>query len=95
LFRGARRHDHRHSRARPVGGGHLLPNGGSGPTPARVLQYRSTMLKYAGCMRAHAVSNMPDPDSRGHLNIGPGTDVDVNSPRFQTAFQVCKSKLSP
>jgi hypothetical protein len=53
------------------------------------------MLIYAKCMRAHGVSNTPDPDSRGHLDIGPGTDVDVNSPRFQAAYRVCKSKLSP
>ena len=38
------------------------------------------MLIYARCLRAHGVSNMPDPDSRGHLDIGPGSGVDVNSP---------------
>jgi hypothetical protein len=73
---------------------HLVPNGGQ-PTPAQVAQYRSVMLIYARCMRAHGVSNMPDPDSHGRLHIGPGTDVDVNSPQFQAAFRVCKSKLSP
>jgi hypothetical protein len=73
---------------------HLVPNGGR-PTQAQVAQYRSVMLTYARCMRAHGVPNMPDPDSRGHLDIGPGTVVDVNSPRFQAAFQVCESKLSP
>lgn len=73
---------------------HLLPNGGR-PTEAEVARYRSAMLVYARCMRAHGVSNMPDPDSRGHLDIGPGTDVDIDSPAFQAAFAVCKSKLSP
>ena len=73
---------------------HLLPNGGR-PTQAQVQQYRSTMLIYAQCIRTHGVPNMPDPNSRGHLNIGPGSDVDVNSPKFQAAFQACKSKLSP
>jgi hypothetical protein len=72
----------------------LLTNGGQ-PSQAQVAQYRSTMLIYARCIRAHGVSNMPDPDSRGHLDIGPGTDVDVNSPKFQSAFQACKSDLSP
>jgi hypothetical protein len=72
----------------------LLTNGGR-PSQAQVAQYRGTMLIYARCLRAHGVSNMPDPDSRGHLDIGPGTVVDVNSPRFQAAFQVCKRKLSP
>ncbi len=73
---------------------HLVPNGGA-PTAAQVAQQRSVMLVYARCMRAHGVPNMPDPNSRGHLDIGPGTGVDVNSPRFQEAFQVCKSKLTP
>jgi hypothetical protein len=74
--------------------GHLLPNGGSGPTQAQVQQYRNTMLIYARCMRSRGVPNFPDPDSRGHLDIGPGTDVPVNTPQFQTAFQACKHNLS-
>jgi hypothetical protein len=73
---------------------HLLPNGSNGPTPAQIQQYRNTMLIYAGCMRAHGVSNFPDPDGRGRLNIGPGTDVPVNTPQFQTAFSTCKHDLS-
>jgi hypothetical protein len=73
---------------------HLVPNGGR-PTAAQVAAYRSVMLGYARCIRLHGVSNMPDPDARGHLDIGPGTGVDVNSPRFQAAYQACKSKLSP
>jgi hypothetical protein len=73
---------------------HLVPNGGR-PTSAQVARYRSTMLIYARCMRRHGVTKMPDPDSRGHLDIGPGTDVDVNSPQFQAAYDVCKSRLSP
>jgi hypothetical protein len=72
----------------------LIPNRGQ-PTPAQVAAYRSVMLIYARCMRAHGVLNMPDPDSHGRLAIGPGTDVDVNSPQFQSAYQVCKSRLSP
>ena len=71
---------------------HLVPNGG-GPTPVQVQQYRGVMLIYARCIRRHGVSNMPDPDSRGHLDIGPDTGVDVSSPQF--AYQACKTKLSP
>ncbi len=73
---------------------HLVPNGGR-PSPAQVQQYKSAMLKYARCIRAHGVSNMPDPDSRGHLDIGPGTDVDIDSPQFQAAYQACKADLAP
>jgi hypothetical protein len=72
---------------------HLQPDGGSGPTQAQVQQYRNTMLVYARCMRAQGISDFPDPDSRGHLNIGPGTDVDVNTPQFQAAFQACQHVL--
>ena len=73
---------------------HLVPNGGR-PTPAQVAQYRSVMLVYARCIRVHGVPNMPDPDNHGRLHIGPGTDVNVNSPKFRAAYQACKSKLSP
>jgi hypothetical protein len=73
---------------------HLVRNGGR-PNPAQVQQYQSVMLKYARCIRAHGVANMPDPDSRGHLDIGPGSGIDVTSPRFEAAYRVCKSDLSP
>lgn len=73
---------------------HLVSNGGQ-PSPAQIEQYRSEMLVYARCIRTHGVSNMPDPDSRGHLDIGPGTDVPVNTPKFQAAYRACKSRLSP
>ncbi len=73
---------------------HLVPSGGR-PTAAQVEQYRSAMLRYAACIRAHGVPNMPDPDSRGHLDIGPGTGVNVNSPAFEAAYAVCKSDLLP
>jgi len=73
---------------------HLVPNGGQ-PTAAQIQQYRSVMLRYARCIRAHGVPNMPDPDDRGHLDIGPGTAVDVDGPRFQAAYQACKGDLAP
>jgi hypothetical protein len=74
---------------------HLQPGGGSGPTQAQVQQYRDSMLIYARCMRAHGISNFPDPDSRGHVNVGPGTDVDVNTPQFQAAYRVCVPRQPP
>jgi hypothetical protein len=73
---------------------HLVPNGGE-PTSAQVQQYRSVMVIYARCIRSHGVSNMPDPDNRGHLDIGPGSGVDVDGPTFVAAYHACKSKLSP
>lgn len=42
--------------------GQLLPGGGnSGRTQAEVQQWWSGMLSFARCMRAHGVSNWPDP----------------------------------
>ena len=73
---------------------HLVPNGGR-PTSAQVAAYRAAMLGYALCIREHGVANMPDPDSHGHLDIGPGTAVDVNSPRFEAAYHACKKDLAP
>jgi hypothetical protein len=73
---------------------HLVPNGGR-PTQSQVQQYRSIMLRYAQCIHTHGVPDMPDPDSRGHLDIGAGTGVDVNGPAFQAAYRACKSRLAP
>jgi hypothetical protein len=72
----------------------LLPNGEGGPTQAQVQQYRNSLLPYARCMRSHGVSNFPDPDSRGRLDVGAGTDVPVDTPQFQRAFAACKRTLS-
>jgi hypothetical protein len=73
---------------------HLAPHGGQ-PTAAEVQRYRTVMLRYAACIRSHGVPTMPDPDSRGHLDIGPDTAVDVNGPVFQAAYRVCKKDLEP
>jgi hypothetical protein len=73
---------------------HLVANGGR-PTQARVKQYRDAMLRYARCIRAHGVSNMPDPDSMGRLAIGPGSGVDVNGALFEAAYRACRSRLTP
>jgi hypothetical protein len=37
---------------------------------------------------------LPRPRQSGHLDIGPGTDVPVNTPQFQGAFESCKQTLS-
>jgi hypothetical protein len=53
-------------------------------------------MAYSACMRKHGVSNFPDPDSEGRITIKSGvqngrqTGVDVNSPRFKQAQQVCR-----
>jgi hypothetical protein len=73
---------------------HLFPYGSNGPTPAQVQMYRNSLLKYVRCMRIEGITNFPDPDSRGHLDIGPGSPVHVNTPQFQAAFHACQHNLS-
>lgn len=53
---------------------------------------RAQMLKYAQCMRAHGITDFPDPDPDGRLTIkaGKGTNLDPNSPQFQRANQACR-----
>jgi hypothetical protein len=48
-------------------------------------------LKYATCMRAHGVSDFPDPKPDGSTQIQPtpGSDLDPNNPRFK-AVDACK-----
>lgn len=46
-------------------------------------------IAYASCMRAHGVSNFPDPNSNGTILLPQGTDL--LSPQFQSAQQACQS----
>jgi hypothetical protein len=52
----------------------------SGPSPA---------LEISKCMRAHGISNFPDPDSSGGINIG-GTGLNPQAPAFQAAQRACQ-----
>lgn len=47
-------------------------------------------LEFSDCMRAHGVSNFPDPTANG-LQIGPG--IDTKSPTFKSAQQACRQFL--
>ena len=46
-------------------------------------------LKFATCMRAHGVSNFPDPGAGGSIEIGPGSGINPRSPAFQAAQTAC------
>lgn len=52
-------------------------------------------LAYSRCMRSHGVAKFPDPGPNGemHLEAGPGTGLDPNSPVFKAAEQACKPLL--
>jgi hypothetical protein len=49
-------------------------------------------LKYSACMRAHGLTNYPDPSMFGGGVMIPITDT--NSPQYPAAVQACRS-LSP
>jgi hypothetical protein len=58
---------------------------------------KASTLAYARCMRAHGISDFPDPDASGNLqlNADAGSDLDPKNPRFKAADTACKSLLPP
>jgi hypothetical protein len=50
----------------------------------------SNSLKFSQCMRAHGVSNFPDPNSQGTIQIGPNSGIDQGSSTFRSAAQACQ-----
>ena len=75
---------------------HLLPYGGVPPSnQGKGGTNNSLLLQVAQCMRAHGVPNYPDPSANGasgtNSNVGAlqQAGVDVNSPQFQAASQIC------
>jgi hypothetical protein len=61
-------------------------------TPAEQAQNVAAELKFARCMRAHGVLDLPDPSSDGGLRIP--NSVDENSATFQAADSACQSLLT-
>jgi hypothetical protein len=75
----------------------LLPNGGK-PTPAQQAQALAAALKMSQCMRAHGITDFPDPSTHGggiqiKINGGPGGDLNPQSPLFQSAQKACAKDL--
>jgi hypothetical protein len=75
----------------------LLPNGGK-PTPAQQAQALAAGLKMSQCMRAHGITDFPDPSTKGggisiKINGGPGSDLNPQSPLFQSAQKACAKDL--
>ena len=70
----------------------LLPNGGV-PTAAQQAQGIAQLLKVSVCMRAHGISDYPDPTSNGiriPIRKGMPSDLDPNNPRLQSAEKACQ-----
>jgi hypothetical protein len=68
---------------------HLLPNGGE-LTTAQQQVIAPLMLKLADCMRAHGITNFPDPTvNAGGISVDP-RGLDTSSPQFHAAQQACR-----
>jgi hypothetical protein len=71
------------------------PSAGSPATTAAGAKATSTgsarLEQFAQCMRAHGVTNFPDPTAEGSFNLPSGM---TGSPQFASADQSCKS-LAP
>jgi hypothetical protein len=63
-------------------------NGSGTPDPARQAQ----MLKFSQCMRAHGVTDFPDPGSNGGISINGADHPDLNPSNsvFQRAQTACQ-----
>jgi hypothetical protein len=71
--------------------GLLIAACGSSSDPNSSRSGADPALKLARCMRAHGVSNFPDPSPGGGIQIGPG--IDPSSPAFKAAQASCRSLL--
>jgi len=64
------------------------------PSAAEQHQFQQAALRYSQCMRAHGIKDFPDPTNGGlQLKAGPGSDLDPNSPTFQSAQNACQHYL--
>jgi hypothetical protein len=75
----------------------LMPNGGK-PTPAEQAQALAGALKMSQCMRAHGITDFPDPTAQGgaisiKLKAGGGNDLNPQSPLFQAAQRACAKDM--
>jgi len=72
---------------------HLLPNGGE-LTTAQQQMVTPLMLKLAGCMRSHGITNFPDPTVNAQgISVDPH-GLDTSSPQFHAAQQVCRKYMT-
>ena len=78
----------------------LAPAGAPG-TQSHFDQLMTAMLKFAACMRAHEITNFPDPVPYGNggveLLVPNGTgagQVDQNTPQYARAASVCQPLLN-
>jgi hypothetical protein len=70
------------------------PGMGGGSAAGNPAEAMEAMLVFAQCMRDNGVPGFPDPGPEGgRMLIGPGADVNPNSPAFQAAVQACAGHI--
>ena len=69
----------------------LTPGGARSPSGQKSNLSLAQELALAKCMRAHGVSNLPDPNASGAI---PPLSLSLTSPQVQHAFQTCQSASS-
>jgi hypothetical protein len=74
---------------------HLLPHGGSAPSPAQVQVVKAEALKFSRCVRRHGLPNFPDPGSDGRIPDPASVGIDQGSPKFEAANQACGKNRPP
>lgn len=52
---------------------------------------KASGLAYSQCMRSHGITDFPDPNSQGHIDLTQGSGINISSPQFQSAQSACKS----
>jgi hypothetical protein len=74
----------------------MLPAGALVLTEAQQEALLNKALKRAECMRAHGITNFPDPSLHGGaVHVGPkASGIDPNSPLFQAAAKACALRSS-
>jgi hypothetical protein len=63
------------------------------PNPADQAKHYQQALKFSKCMRAHGVTDFPDPSAGGGIQIsgnGQGGDLNPSSPTFSAAQNACQ-----
>lgn len=78
-------------------GKHLERGGPADLSPEQQAAARDAGVKFAECMRANGVENMPDPQADGSMIIrrrGESSTIDPQSPAFQAAEKKCDHLLA-
>jgi hypothetical protein len=65
--------------------------GGGGSNGNAAANDSANAVKFSQCMRQHGISDFPDPDAQGHLQIriSPGSPMNPNNPQFKAAQKAC------